>query len=259
MRRWWVGVLLCAMLGGCVTTTNSIFTRKENKTQAEKDYIQLGLAYTQKGEYEVARQDFQKALAINSDSAGALAGMGLLYQIQDEPDLAEESFQKALHADPSYTRGRTFYGAFLYSQGRYQDCYDQFSRAAQDFNFTDRSLIYTNLGRCAEKIGRTDEAIDAFRKSLGINRQNIPTLLGLTQALVDANRYTEARHYDQQMNDLINASPSIHPSAESLWVSIRIAHHFQDADREASLALLLGNLYPKSKEYKQYKALISHE
>lgn len=259
MRRWWVGLLLLAMLGGCVTTTNSIFTRKENKTQAVKDYVQLGLAYTQQGNYDLARQHFQKALTIDGNSAGALAGMGLLYQIQDEPDLAEQSFEKAIDSDPSYTRGRTFYGAFLYARGRYQDCYDQFSRAAQDVTFPDRSLIYTNLGRCAEKIGRQEEAIQDFRKALGINRQNIPALLGLTKALLASNRYTEARRYNLQMNDLISASPKVQPSADALWVSIRIARHFNDADREASLALLLRNLYPKSEEYKQYKALISHE
>ena len=45
---------------------------------------------------------------------------------------------------------------------------------------------------------------------------------------------------------------------ESLLTGIRIAHHLNNRNQEASLALQLKNNFPESVEYQQYKALMSN-
>jgi type IV pilus assembly protein PilF len=76
---------------------------------------------------------------------------------------------------------------------------------------------------------------------------------------VEQDKYTEASRYYSRLQQLIQRSPRLAHSPESLYTGIRIARHFQDKNQESSLALLLRNEYPDSLEYQQYKVLIANE
>ncbi len=257
--RWMLAVVLIGLLGGCVTQTESIFTQKENKAQAVKDYVDMGARYFQQGNYDLARARLKRALKIEPDNAKALAILGLVYQAQHEPELAEQNFRKSLDEKPDYTRGRTFYGAFLYSQGRYKDAYAQFLRASKDPDYNDRELVFVNLGETARRIGKNEEAVKAFRRALELSPGDHRALAGISSLLVHMGRFQQARYYYSQLLTKINRTKGLQHSPQTLWTGILIARHFGNADQESSLALLLRNLYPKSQEFKQYKALTSNE
>lgn len=254
-----MAVVCIGILSGCVTRTENIFTQKENKAQAVKDYVEMGGMYFQQGDYDLARERLKRALKLDPDSAQAHATLGLVYQAQDEPDLAEQNFKRALDEKPDYTRGRTFYGAFLYSQGRYKDAYEQFRIAARDPDYNDRELVFVNLAQTAERIGKNKESLDAFRRALGLKPGDYQALAGVSALLVHMGRFGEARRYYRQLLTKINQSKTLQHSPQTLWTGILIARHFGNTNEESSLALLLRNLYPKSPEFKQYKALTSHD
>lgn len=260
MRRWLI-VLGCIglLLSGCVTQTKSIFTVKENRDQAVEDYVQLGTLYYKQHHYDLARSRLKRALKLNPDSVGAHAALGLVYDAQHEPKLAEKNFKQALDEDPKYTRGRTYYGAFLYSHGRYKEAYQQFEKASQDPDYSDRTLIFVNLAQSAERIKKNPKALDAFERALQFSPGNFQALSGITSLLVQMNRYDQARQYYQRLLTKINHSKSVKHSPQTLWTGILIARHFGNSDQESSLALLLRDHYPNSPEFKQYKALTSNE
>jgi len=259
VKRWMLAAVCIGLLSGCVTQTESIFTQKENKAQAVKDYVDMGAMYFQQGSYDLARARLKRALNLEPDNAQALATLGLVYQAQHEPDLAEQNFRKALDEKPDYTRGRTFYGAFLYSQGRYGDAYKQFLRASKDPDYNDRELVFVNLAESARRIGKNDEALKAFRRALELAPGDHRALAGISGLLVHMGRYRQAQYYYSQLLTKINQTKGLQHSPQTLWTGILIARHFGNADQESSLALLLRNLYPKSQEFKQYKALTSNE
>lgn len=246
-------------LAGCVTTTDSPFAREANKQKAEENYVKLGMAYIGQGNYDRARDHLERALQINPDSPSALAGMGLIYQTEGEPDLAEKSFLNALDSDSNYTRGRVFYGAFLYNQGRYKDAETQFTRASKDTEYDDRGSVFYNLGRTQDELGDFEDATASYKRAVGLSRGNANYLLALSTSLVNEGDYASAEHYYNQLVGMMQHNPNLKHSPESLLTGLRLAHHFGDENREASLALLLRKQYPKSEQLKQYRALISND
>ncbi|MDX1757297.1 MAG: type IV pilus biogenesis/stability protein PilW [Marinobacter sp.] len=257
IKRVCVSALLTVVLAGCVTTTDSRFAREADREKAVNSYIQLATAYVGKGNIDRARVHLERALELEPDSAGAHSVMGLVYQSEGEGQLAEESFQHALESDPGYTRGRVFYGAFLFGQQRYADARHQFQRAASDTGYADRASVFFNLGLTEERLGNVGPAAAAYRRSVELSRGDANSLLALSRMLVEQGKYDDAAGYYERLTMAMRRNPEMQHSPQSLLTGIRIARHFSDRDRESSLALLLKNKYPDSAEYKQYKVLSS--
>ncbi|MGM0570617.1 type IV pilus biogenesis/stability protein PilW [Marinobacter sp.] len=244
---------------GCVTTTDSRFAREEDQEKAVANYVQLATAYLSQGNPDRARKHLERALDLKADDPAALATQGLLMQREGEPELAEESYRKALRSDSGYTRGRVFYGAFLYRQERFEEAREQFRQASRDTGYEDRASVFYNLGRANERTGELDAAIEAYRRALELGRGNPRWLLALSRALVETGDYTAASQYYSRLTTMMQRSPQLNHTPESLLVGIRIARHFRNYDQESSLALLLRNEFPDSEEYRQYKVLTADD
>lgn len=243
-------------LSACVTTTDSPFTRKANTQEALDKYVQLGLEYIKRDEYSRARKHLERALEIDENNAPANAALGLIYQDEGEAKLAEEAFVTALDSEPGYTRGRTYYGAFLFSEQRYEKALGQFTLAAEDVRYESRAQIFTNIALCNLKLGRQEQALTAYEKALRLDRMNGRALSGITELNIEMERYERANQYYSRLVQLI-AQQGLKHSPQSLWQGIRIAKYFGSLEQMTSFGSLLGELYPASQEYKQYQLLRS--
>ncbi|WP_091816117.1 type IV pilus biogenesis/stability protein PilW [Marinobacter mobilis] len=257
MGRLVFGALFVALLAGCVTTTDSRFAREADKDKAIRSYIELATAYLGQGNVERARVHLDRALELDSNRPEALAVLGLVQQSQGDLELAEASFQKALRFQPDYTRGRVFYGAFLFGQERFSDAKVQFSQASQDAGYGERASVFFNLGMTQERLDELDAARMSYQRSVELSRGDVQSLLALSRVLVSQGEFAEAARYYSRLTTIMQRNPNMQHSPESLLTGIRIARHYSDWDRESSLALLLRNQFPESEEYKQYKVLIS--
>lgn len=257
MKLFIIG-LLAFTLTGCVTTTDSVFSKKADKGQAVQNYIQLGLAYIQRDDFEKARMNIGRALEIDADSSQAYAALGLLYQQQAENKLAEEHFKKAMDLDATNTRGRTFYASFLFRVQRYNEALEQFEIAGSDTEYSRRAIIFVNVAQCYLKLDQTDQAVKAYEKALALDRTQAQALIGISQLLIQQGEYLKGQQYYNRMVNVIRSSGMTH-SAKSLWLGIELARHFNDRGQESNYAQLLKKLYPNSAEYKQYRALKSNE
>ncbi|SFM24160.1 type IV pilus biogenesis/stability protein PilW [Marinobacter zhejiangensis] len=257
MGRLVVGAVFVALLAGCVTTTDSRFAREADRDKAIRSYIELATAYLGQGNVERARVHLDRALELDNDSAEANAVLGLIQQSQGDMGLADASFQRALKSKPDYTRGRVFYGAFLFGQDRFTDAKVQFQRASQDSGYPERASVYFNLGMTEERLGNIEAAESAYLRSVDLSRGEVQSLLALSRVLVEQDEFEEAARYYSRLTSVMQRNPNMRHSPESLLTGIRIARHYNDRDRESSLALLLRNEYPESEEYKRYKVLIS--
>lgn len=250
---------LVLLMSGCVTTTDSRFSREADRQKALENYVQLATAYIGQGNLDRARTHLERALEIESRYAPALAAQGLIYSAESEEDLAEKSFRSALTANSSYTRGRVYYGAFLFSKGRFEEARTQFEVASKDTAYKDRGGVFYSLGLTNERLGDVSGAEAAYRRAVELTRGEARTLLSLSRILVEQGDYTDASRYYSRLQTLISRNTRLTHSPESLYTGIRIARHFSDRDQEASLALMLRNEYPDSVEYQQYKVLIDNE
>ncbi|WP_227663365.1 type IV pilus biogenesis/stability protein PilW [Marinobacter halophilus] len=252
-------LLFGLMLSGCVTTTDSRFSREADRDKAVSNYVQLATAYIGQGNLDRARHHLERALEISPDSAEAQAAMGLVYNAEGDPGLAEQSFKRAISEDDRYTRARVYYGAFLYSNSRYSEARDQFSVASRDTGYRERGAVFYNLGMTEERLGDREAAEAAYRRAVELTRGEARTLLSLSRVLVEMEDYPAASRYYSRLQTMIQRNTRLTHSPESLFTGIRIARHYKDRDQEVSLALLLRNEYPDSAEYQQYKVLIANE
>lgn len=248
-----LGVLL---LSACVTTSDSSFARKADPQEAVERYVQLGLEYIKRNELTRARKHLKRALQLDPEHAAAHAALGLIYHEDAENKLAEEAFKKSIELDPDYTRGRTYYGAFLFSQQRYDEALVQFQTASEDTAYASRDQVFTNIALCHLKLGQRPQALDAYQKTLKLDRFNGRALAGATELLIEADDYQKAQYYYNRLVRLI-AQKGMKHSAQSLWMGIRIARYFGSVAQEESLATLLAELYPQSSEFRAYKQLRS--
>jgi type IV pilus assembly protein PilF len=238
---------LCLWLGACVTSTNSSLTDKADPNTAVERYVQLGLEYIKRNDLHRARKHLSRALEISPADASANASMGLIYHQESELQKAEEFFTKALNSNANYTPGRTYYGAFLFSQQRYNEALNQFEQAAKDTRYEGRAQIFSNIALCQIKLENHPAAIDAYLKALQLDRNNGIALSGITELYILSDNVDKAQHYYNRLVRLIREQGMQH-TAQSLWQGIRIANHYQSKEQTLGLAYLLNEMYPDSPE-----------
>jgi len=258
VRTAFAMVLLAMVVTGCVTNTDSRFAREADRDKAVRNYVQLATAYIGQGNLERARNHLDRALEISPENPAALAAMGLVYQTEGEQELAERSFKTALENDPDYTRGRVYYGAYLYGERRFEAARDQFLAASRDTGYGERASVFFNLGLTEERIGNLEGAITAYRRAVDLSRGDARSLLALSRTLVESGNYQAASRHYSRLATLMQRNKNLRHSPESLYTGIRIARHFGDRDQASSLGLQLRNNFPNSVEYQQYRVMTSN-
>ena len=108
-------------LSSCVTTESGGFTPDASDEEALQDYIQLAIAYYDDNDMAGARRHINNALAIDSRNSEIHNVLALVYQREGDLDLADQTFRRAISYDATNSRARNNYGAFLFSEERYED------------------------------------------------------------------------------------------------------------------------------------------
>lgn len=240
-------VVLCA---GCVTSTDTVFTTPPSPEEALERRVALARQYIGQLDWDNAKRNLAKAVAIDDRNAEVHEAFALVYQSTGEKELAEESFQKALRLDRDFSRARNNYAAFLYAEQRYADAEKQLEQVVKDTLYTGRTMAFVNLGLCRRQLDKPEAATEAFSRALAMDRANPIALLELAQLRFEAGDYSAAnRHYGTYRT-------AVRPqSARGLWLGIRLARAMDDRDAESSYALVLGSLYPESAEFLDYQRM----
>lgn len=240
--------LMVATLGGCVSTTERVFTEEASPKEALQKRVALARRYIGEGDWERAKRNLELAKQIDPDDADVHEAFALMYQSSGELELAEEHFERAIRLDRDCSRCRNNYAAYLYSQERYREAEEQLERVVRDSLYSGRPRAFVNLGLCRRKLSDNQGADEAFVRALSLDSTNRIALLELTDLRLKAGDYRAAREYYSAYRSLVRRQ-----SPRGLWLGIRLARQSGDTDAEASYALALGSLYPDSPEYRAYQ------
>jgi len=212
-----------------------------------KVHTELGAGYFQRDQVSVALDEFTEATKIDPGYASAYNGLGLVYAKLGEDAKADASYKKSLQLEPNNSESHNNYGVFLCSRNRIDESIVQFNDAVRDPLYTTPELAYTNAGICALKKKDEKNAEIYLQKALQI--QPLMHQAAYQLALIQFNR----GEYMQARKSLVNALVS-NPSADVLWLGVRIERQLGNKDAESSYALQLRRKYPDSE---QTKALLS--
>lgn len=248
LMRFISSLMLGLLLAGCVTTTNQT---PINIDAAYSKRIELGMKYLEIDKRENARYQFTRALKYKKDSAPAYQGIAMVHQANGEMEPAEDAFKKALKLADDSNRSAIYvaYGNFLMETGKVAEACPYFEGAAGDYDYSHRADALYAAGRCAAKTGNTARVKAAYEHALNLNPNHAPTLIELAEIYFADGQYPQAKKLVDRLATMAK------PTAQSLWLGIRIERIFGNRDKEASLALALKNLHPYSKEYLEYKRL----
>ena len=241
-------IVLTLILTACVTTTDSRYADKKDEKKALEISSQLARTYISRGEWESAKRHLRYAIETDPKNAEAHEGLALVFQNTGELELADKHYELAMGYAPNNTRVRNNYAAFLFDQERYVQAAKEFNRVAEDVLYEGRLNAFLNLGRCYDKLNKPELAEATYKRAYLMDKNSVPAIFGMAKALFETGDYPKSQAYYDEFRKRVDKQ-----TASSLWLGIRLPDKFGDKNTHASYALALKNLYPRSREYLEYR------
>ncbi|QVL45412.1 MAG: type IV pilus biogenesis/stability protein PilW [Methylophilaceae bacterium] len=238
-----VAILFC-FLSACETTGSQVDNNDYKRTaiiDRARAHTNLGAAYLQKNKLEIALDEFTKAVEIMPTFAMAYNGLAMVRSALGQDAEAEYNFKKAIKLDASISETYNNYGTFLCSRGRYEESITQFLAAVKNPLHGTPSVAYANAGICSKRNGDIKGAERYLNKALEI--QPLTHAAAAHLADIQFSRGDAVLAKKTLQNALIAA-----PTAEVLWLAIKIERLLGDKNNVASYSLELRRKFPNAAE-----------
>lgn len=246
--------LLCTvvvLLAGCAGTTETppsvdtgtIIGEAAEPRNRAKVHTELAALYYSRGNMGVALEELRLATAADPSYATAYGMFGLVYAELRENSLAQSSFERALDLAPADPDINHNYGLFLCQTGKEDESIRYFMRAIRNPLYQAPWRSYSAAGVCAMRRDNLKDAETYFDRALKQNADDPVSLLQLAQIRYRQGRFEDARRLVSRFNRTVD------PTAESLWLAVRIERKLGERTAEAGLASQLRRRFPTSREY----------
>ena len=156
-------------------------------------YNNMGVAYDEKGKYDIAIECFQKAINLKPDFAVAYNNMGVAYGKKGYYDKAMECYHKAININPDYAEAYNNIGVDYGEKGNYDkaiECYQKAININPDF-----AQVYCNMGVAYFEKGNYDKAIECYQKAININPDYEEAYYGMGFAYHEKGNDDKANEY----------------------------------------------------------------
>lgn len=217
---------------------------KDVHTRA-KLHTELGSLYFQNGNWIVALEELTLAISINPSYAQAYSTRGLVLYHVKEMESAEKDFRQAIDLDGKDPEINNNYGWFLCRIGKEKESIAYFQRAIDNILYQTPESAYLNIGTCYARMGELDLAEAAIRKNLRLAQDNPQALFQLATISYKRGNYEAAREH---LRSVVRVNE---PSAEILWLLLRIERRLADRLAEENYTRQLRRKFPDSPEYQE--------
>lgn len=208
-----------------------------------KVHTELATLYFGRGNMAVALEELRIATSADPNYATAYSIFGLVYTELRENALAQTNFERALRLSPNDPDINHNYGGFLCKTGREDESIKYFMQAVRNPLYLTPWRSYSAAGVCALRKDKLKEAEDFFQKALSLEPGEPPALLNMGLIRYRQGNMEEARKL------VLSYNKSVEPSAESLWLALRIERKLGDRIAEAGYANQLRRRFATSREY----------
>lgn len=239
---------LLVILAGCATsdTDSSNYLPKPVAETSEQSrariHTELAAGYFELGNFGVALQEAAEALKSDPNYVPALGVLGLVYMELRDDRAAEANFQRALRISPFDSDVNNNYGWFLCQRKREPESIKYFLAALRNPLYTTPDKSWVNAGICARQSGNLAAADEYFARALKLRPTQPQALLQLADMAFKRQGYSEAKSY------LARMQREVEPTAELLWLALRVERKLGDRNAEASLGFQLRKNFPESRE-----------
>jgi type IV pilus assembly protein PilF len=241
-------LLALLVLAGCaskapVEETGTMIGEVSDPRNRAKLRTELASLYYSNGKLGVALEELRNATNADAAYAPAYGMYGLVYMQMKDNKRAEESFERALRLAPNDADINHNYAWFLCQTERESDSIKYFLAALRNPLYATPWRSYAAAGVCSLKVKQVKDAEAFFERALKFEPDEPDALLGLGQIRYGQGSIGEARRLVARYNK-VNT-----PSAESLWLAVRVERRLGERVAEQSFANQLRRRYPDSTEY----------
>ncbi len=128
----------------------------------------LGYNYLQQGDPTAALREFLEAEKLNPKDAQIQYALGLALNAKGRYLEALEHYKQASLLDPKYTEVHNAMGATYLEIGKWDDAIQQFNLVLKDILYLTPFYVLNNLGWAYYKKGDLPQAIENYRRALGM-------------------------------------------------------------------------------------------
>ena len=228
-----------------VAETGTIVGEPGDPRNRAKVHTELAALYYGRGNMAIALEELRVAAAADSSYALTYSIFGLVYAELRENGLAQQNFERALSLSPTDPDINHNYGWFLCQTRREGEAIKYFMRAVHNPLYPAPWRSYSAAGVCAMRINNMKEAEGYFQQALRQEPNDPQSLLPLGEIRYRQNSLEEARRLVSRYNKLVD------PTAESLWLALRIERKLGERVAEAGFANQLRRKFSNSREYQQ--------
>ena len=204
--------------------------------------LELATALYQQGSYAQALDEARSAVTIDPNLAQAWGLLGLIQMDLGDRAKAQEAFARALTLAPDDSELRNNYGWFLCQTGRPRDAIPEFLAALRDPLYATPARPLHNAGICSLRSGDSAAAEAYFQRAFQLDPSNPVSMYHLAELNLRRGQVEQARFHAQR---LLASYP---PSAETLWLALRVDRKAGDRDGFNSLSAQLRRQFPASRE-----------
>lgn len=159
-------------------------------------WVVLGELRLDAGDPAGAYRAWRRAASLDPTMAGVHHNLGNLAIGEGRFDDARQRFEATLQLDPNFAEARNNLGQVLEQLGLWQDACAQYEQAIADSALWTHTAnpvggAWFNLGRCAETLGRNDQAMHAYERA--------------TELLQEDERYAEFAERARQRLQVLDA------------------------------------------------------
>jgi len=206
---------------------------------------ELASLYYQRGSMAVALEELRLAAAADPSYALTYSLFGLVYMELRENQLAQSNFERALRLSPTDPDINHNYGWFLCQTGRENESINYFMQAVKNPLYLTPWRSYSAAGVCSMRKNDLKQAEDFFQRALRQEPDDAGSLLQLGQIRYRQGGLEEARKLVARYNRITE------PTAESLWLALRVERKLGERAAESSYANQLRRRFAASREYQQ--------
>jgi len=229
--------------GSAEPDTGPIISGVSAPRERARIHTELAGSYYQRGNLGVALSEARIAISADSSFAPAYNVLGLVFMDLKENTQAQAAFERALQLAPNDPDANHNYAWFLCENKREADSLRYFLLAVRNPLYATPQKSYTMAGICAQRKGGDTEALDFYQRALRLDPNYAPALINLGQLRYRRGELDDARNLVSRYNK------ATEPTAESLWLAVRIERKLGDSSAVTAYANQLRRRFPGSKEY----------
>jgi type IV pilus assembly protein PilF len=177
LRAWLLAMLTGAVLAACVSTGDN--GRKVSAKDAARANMQLGVAYMQKGQLQLAKEKLERAEKQDPRSHEVHWAMASLSEHLNQPQEADRHFQTALKLAPGNSDIANTYAVFLCKSNNIDKALPLFDGVIRDPLYRTPWAAATNAAVCLRADKRNADAVPYLERAIALRPDFVAAVIEL--------------------------------------------------------------------------------